>query len=122
MSIVSTAFRLVFAREFSEHDALEARDRGYLSHVLVEIDGQHLYPVVFYDPVRLQQDLETSAKHGRAFVADPGMIVLPEITLESMHDAVRQLCQEGLFDFMAPLAPGSLNNGECYSWPPGYGR
>jgi hypothetical protein len=118
MSTTSSVARLVFVREFSEADAAEARDRGYLSHVLVEVDGQRLYPVVFYDPVRLQQDLEVSARHGRAFVADPGMIVLPDITLEAMQAAVQSLCQDGFFEYLIPVSRERLSEGDAHAWPP----
>ena len=120
MSTCSSAIKLVFAREFSEREAFEARDRGYLSHVLVEIDGEHLYPVVFYDPIRLQQDLELSAKHGRAFIADPGMIVLADITIEAMQEAVQRLWQEGFFKYLVPANKDYLSEVDPYSWPPGY--
>ena len=61
MSEGGATAKLIFVREFAERDAAEARDRGYLSHVLVELDGTRLYPVTFYDGVRLQQDLEESS-------------------------------------------------------------
>ena len=114
----SSVAKLVFLREFSEQEAWEARDRGYFSHVLVEVDGDRLYPVFFYDPVRLQQDLETSAKHGRAFVADPGMIVLSDITIEAMQEAVQQLCQDGFFDHLVAVSRERLAEADPYVWPP----
>ena len=120
MSTTSLTIKLVFAREFSERAAFEARDRGYLSHVVVEINGQNLYPVVFYDPIRLQQDLEESARHGRPFVADPGMIVVSDITMDAMQEAVQRLYQEGYFNYLVPVNRDSLINGDPYSWPPGY--
>jgi hypothetical protein len=118
MSTTSSVAKLVFNREFSEQDACEARDRGYLSHVLVEVDGHRLYPVFFYDPIRLQQDLETGAKNGRAFVADPGMILLPDITIEAMQEAVQQLCQEGYFDHLVGVSRERLAEADPYAWPP----
>src|SRR5882724_7100193 len=102
MSEPSTATKLRFACDLSEQDFVEARTRGYLSHVFVEIMGQRCYPVFFYDAVRLQQDLQESGKHGRPFVADPGMIVLPEITVEAMETVVERLYQEGYFEYFVP--------------------
>ncbi len=118
MSTTSSVARLMFVREFTEQQAVEARDRGYLSHVLVEVDGDRLYPVFFYDPVRLQQDLEMNAKHGRAFVADAGMIVLPDITPEAMQEVVQQLCQEGFFEHLVAVSRERLAEADPYSWPP----
>jgi hypothetical protein len=110
--------RLRFVREFTAQDALEAQDRGYLSHVLVELDGGNLYPVFFYDPTRLQQDLAEGIRSGRPFVADPGMIVVPEVTPDAMRDAVDRLVGEGFFDHLVPVHEADLGRGNPYCWPP----
>jgi hypothetical protein len=88
---------LRFAREFTEVDALEAQRRGYLSHVLADFRDGRLFPLFFYDVVRLQQDVEERIKHGSVFVADPGMIVVQEVTLEIMEHVIVQLGDEGFF-------------------------
>jgi hypothetical protein len=77
-----------------------------------------LYPLFFYDAIRLQQDLEESSKHGRPFVAEPGMIVLREITLDAMKRAVEQLGREGFFDHLTPLNEDDLGTADPYQWPP----
>jgi hypothetical protein len=110
--------RLRFAREFSEQDAVEAHDRGYLSHVFVELERGRLYPLFFYDAVRLQQDLEEMAKRGRPFIADPGMIVVQDITPEAIRQIVHQLSREGFFDSLVPFAEDDLSSGNPYDWPP----
>ena len=110
--------KLRFAREFSEKDALESRDRGYLSHVFVELDQGRLYPLFFYDTVRLQQDLEEMAKQGKPFIAEPGMIVVPEIKLETLRQVVHRLDLEGFFDSFIPFAEADLSSGNPYQWPP----
>ena len=120
MSIASTSStgRLVFALGFSEQTIFEAQSRGYLSHVMVELDGHRFFAVFFYDPIRLQQDLQESAKHDRPFVADPGMIVLPELTLDAMQSAVQSLSQEGYFDPLVELSPEQLERTNSPHWPP----
>jgi hypothetical protein len=90
--------RLVFKYPFDEAAAYDAEARGYLAYVAVELDNGTRYPVVFYDPVRLQQDLEVETGEGRAFIAEPGMIVVPEVTLARMQDAIERLFQNGYFD------------------------
>jgi hypothetical protein len=90
--------RLVFKYPFDEAAAYEAEARGYLSYAVVELSNGTRYPVVFYDPVRLQQDLEVEIGEGRAFIAEPGMIVVPEVTLARMQDAIDRLFQNGFFD------------------------
>jgi hypothetical protein len=90
--------KLVFKHPFDEAAAYEAEARGYLGYAAVELSDGTRYPVVFYDPVRLQQDLEVEAGEGRAFIAEPGMIVIPEVTPGRMRDAIERLFQNGFFD------------------------
>lgn len=118
MSRVDTRPKLRFAGEFSEQDAFEAQGRGYLSHVMVELEKGCLYPICFYDVVRLQQDLAESSKHGRPFIADPGMIVVEEISLETMEHAIERLWDEGFFEHLTPVTPKDVASGSPYQWPP----
>src|SRR5947209_2988672 len=112
------AANLRFVDGLSDREAFEARSRGYLSHVFVATADGRLYPVLFYDAVRLQQDLEDEAKHGRPFIADPGMIVLQEVTLEAMQQAVERLANEDVFDYLTPMAEEELRSEELHDWPP----
>ena len=77
--------RLVFKYPFDAMAAHDAEARGYLGYAAVELGDGRRYPVVFYDPVRLQQDLEVETGEGRAFIAEPGRIVVPEVTLFRMR-------------------------------------
>lgn len=99
--------RLVFECGFNEQDAYEAEGRGYLSHVAVDLGDGGLYPVVFYDAVRLQQDIDEEAKCGTPYLAAPGMIVLAKVTLENMQKAVLELCRGGFFARLVPQARDS---------------
>lgn len=89
--------KLVFEFGFGPREEFEAKARGYLHHVLVELPDHSKYRVVFYDNVRLTQDLEEESRQGRPFVAEPGMIVVPEVTREHMLFAVAQLYKAGYF-------------------------
>jgi hypothetical protein len=89
--------RLIFEGGFDDLDAFNAQVAGYRGAVVVELNDGSRYPVVFYDAVRLQQDLEEEAKQGEPFVAEPGMIVLVEVTLENMKKAVARLQKQGYF-------------------------
>lgn len=97
--------KLVFeSYEFDERTAYEAVARGYLGNVQVELPNGSRYPVLFYDPVRLQQDLETEVDElGNPFISDPGMIVVTSVTLENMQKAVSKLYQERYFSYFQPL-------------------
>ncbi len=94
---------LIFIYGFDERKEDEANARGYVNHVLVQIRSGNKYPVVFYDLVRLGQDLDEECKLGNRFVADPGMIVLEYITLKTMQAAVDRLEEEGFFAKFLPI-------------------
>ena len=118
MSATRATTKLIFAVEDVDRQLAEAKDRGYLSHVLVEVDGARLYPVFFYAVDCLKYELEASAKHGQPFIAETGMIVLPNITLVAMQDAAQRLCEEGYFKHLIPLTRERLANANPLHWPP----
>ena len=89
---------LIFEFPFDERAQFEAKSRGYLSHVRVQHSPGRTYSVVFYDGVRLAQDLEYEASSGWMCVAEPGLIILPEVTLENIRIAVKKLLAEGFFE------------------------
>jgi hypothetical protein len=57
--------------------------------------------VFFYSPERLAQDLEMDTKAGHPYIAEPGLIVIPEVTLAYMQVAVEQLYEQGYFEHFA---------------------
>lgn len=89
--------KLVFDGGFDELDAYNALGAGYRGAVVVELDDGSRHPVVFYDAVRLQQDLAEEAKLGTPFIADRGIIVLTEVSLDNMKAAVNHLRRSGYF-------------------------
>ncbi|MFO0549703.1 MAG: hypothetical protein U0271_15025 [Polyangiaceae bacterium] len=90
--------RLIFEYGFSDQDAVEVTQRGYRSHVWVELSDGSKHAVTFFDPQRLAQELLSEAQAGRPFVAEPGLIVLREVTRESMENAAKVLANEGFFE------------------------
>jgi hypothetical protein len=97
--------RLIFDPSFDDRSLFEAEERGYLSHVKVDVDGD-VYPVTFYDCGRLAQDLEYEVSAGRMCVAEVGMIVLPAVTLVNMQIAVDWLSKVRYFDSLRPVQEG----------------
>src|ERR1700722_7887860 len=89
-----------FPPGFDERCEFEMPARGYLSDVTVKGDNGRVYKVYIVDPVRLQQTLEDDAEAGRPFFAEPGMIVVPEVTVESIRKAVTSLWHEGFFQHL----------------------
>ncbi|HQU46283.1 MAG TPA: hypothetical protein PK867_25950 [Pirellulales bacterium] len=89
--------KLIFEGGFGDFDAFNAIGAGYQGGAVVELDDGSRYPVFFYDAVRLQQDLAEEAKQGTPFIAEPGMIVLTEVSLDNMKAAVNCLQHQGFF-------------------------
>jgi hypothetical protein len=102
--IINRKPQLIFDGGFDDREALECRDRGYRSHVWVEFANGERFPVVFYDIVRLQQELESAAQAGNSFIGEPGLIVLPEVTKSNMENAVRCLAEDGFFETLRPVS------------------
>ena len=96
MSIEQTP-KLRFSYPFDERTAVEAENRGYWGHSFVELPNGEAQPVVFYDAIRLAQDLEEEAAQGRPFIAERGLIVLQTVTLHNMSVAVERLASDGFF-------------------------
>ena len=90
-------FQVVFPDWYDERGEWEANEKGWLQGVEVRFANGDVHPLFFYDPVRLVQDLEADVKHGRPFVAHPGMIVIPEITREAIVDVVGKLVGDAYF-------------------------
>ena len=100
----STEFpKLHFREPLDEKLAWEISSKGWYSGLIVEIETGLRFSVFLYDAVRLAQDLQTEMGLGRPFIAEPGMIVIPEITEENIRAAVRQLHQEGWFNHLLPI-------------------
>jgi hypothetical protein len=94
--------RLVFHASHNERTKAEMTLKGYVSHVWVETGPDVRYSVFFYDPVRLGQDLEAEARLGQPYIAEPGMIILPEVTEQAMAEAVVALHATGYFSHLLP--------------------
>jgi hypothetical protein len=88
------------------YDALweyETPLKGYLSGVVVQLPDGPRYELFFIDPIRLQQEPEWSAQVGDPFFTEPNMIILPEVTAESIRQAVDRLARQHYFQQMKPL-------------------
>ena len=88
--------RVIWPEGFDERAAFETLLKGWLS-AQVELEDGCRYAVYFSDPSRLQQDLDEALKSGRPCFAEPGLIILPEVTVKTMREAVQFLCKQGFF-------------------------
>jgi hypothetical protein len=100
---------LSFTCDFDERTAFEVEQKGFFEHAIAHLPDGGQVRVCFWDPVRLAQDLETEQKLGRVSVGEPGIIVIPKVTLENMRAAVKELYRRGYFERLRELVRG---------WPP----
>ncbi|MCL1465477.1 hypothetical protein [Argonema galeatum] len=101
---METAPKLTFKYGWDERDEVETPMKGHRSDGIVRCRDGKTYSVYFYDPIRLQQDLDEEVELGSPFLAPPGLIVLPELTRPAMENAIAQLWKQGYFDALKPLA------------------
>jgi len=94
--------RLVFKVPFDERTAFEIEQKGWCGIAAVEMPNGQRVDVFFYDPVRLAQDLQADIDSGKTCIAEPGMIVIPRITIPNIENAVQQLFREGYFNRLFP--------------------
>jgi hypothetical protein len=91
------SYQVVFPDGYDERGEWEAKEKGWLQGVEIHFSSGAVHPLFFYDPVRLAQDSEGDAKRGQPFIAQPGMVVIPEITREAILEVIGALVDDGFF-------------------------
>lgn len=86
---------------FDERATAETALKGWLS-VQVELDDGGRYGLYFSDLMRLQQDVDEAAHQGKPCFAEPGLIIVPEVTVQAIQDAVQFLWKQGFFTTLKP--------------------
>jgi hypothetical protein len=102
MAMEAGSYTVVFPDWYDQRAEWEVPAKGWLGGVEVHLDGGR-YALTFYDPVRLAQTLEEDARHGRPFFAEPGLVVLPEVSTAAVQAAIPGLVREGYFTHLKPL-------------------
>jgi len=97
-------FTISFPEGYDDRAEFETPSKGYLRGVVVNFEDGSNYKLFFIDPIRLQQDLEADVANGREYYAEPGMIILPEVTAQTIRKAVSGLWREGFFQWLKPLS------------------
>lgn len=93
--------RLVFAHDVDDRDMAP---HGYRGDVVVEIADGEAFPVYFYEADAVREELESRSRSGFGrFVAEPGLVVIPEITLANMKSSVLELLEVGYFNHLRPV-------------------
>jgi hypothetical protein len=75
------------------------------SRVHVRVNSTTKYELHFTDLVRLQQDAEASAAEGDPCYAEPGLVILTEVTPVAIEAAVRFLWEHKKKSFFSYLKP-----------------
>jgi len=84
---------LLFSSDWTEMDDIETPSKGYRGDCRVQLPDKRIFSVCFYDPIRLQQDLEYEK-----IIAEVGLIVIEEVTKIKMQEAVVKLWKLGYFE------------------------
>lgn len=103
MSTLLDSPRVIFPDDYDAQSEFETPSRGYLSEVLVQVPDGSRYKVFFTDTTRLSETLHDDVRNGRPYYAEPGMIILPEVTTDSIKRAVAGLWRDGYFKHLKPL-------------------
>jgi hypothetical protein len=88
--------RIIFPEGFDARAACEASLKGWLQVPIALADGCR-YTVYFSDPIRLQHDVDEAVKSAKPCFAEPGLIIVPEVTVQAIQDAVQFLWKQGFF-------------------------
>ena len=96
-------FRVIFPQGFDQRRQDEMALRGYLSDALVELENGEQYAVDFIEPSRLAHDLAGYLTSNIPCYAEPGLIVIPEVTMATIQDAVSYLCERDFFKQFRPV-------------------
>ena len=88
--------RVIFPAGFDERAAIETPLKGWLSAQVELADGCR-HAVYFSDLMRLQQDLDDAVLNGKPCFAEPGLIIVPEVTVQAIQEAVQFLWKQGFF-------------------------
>jgi hypothetical protein len=98
--------RLVFSHDVDDRDMAP---HGYRGDVIVEFADGESFPVYFYEPDAIQEELAGRKRSEFSqFVAEPGLVVLPEINLAGMKSSVLELIEVGYFTHLRPCEDRQL--------------
>lgn len=76
--------KLVLPYDLTEQDLFEISHKGWLSAEVETIDGRR-FPVNFFDLVRLEQTIIDTLQQNVPCFTEPGIVVVPKVTLESIN-------------------------------------
>jgi hypothetical protein len=93
--------RIFLPTGFDERAAAEVALKGWLS-VQVELARGERYVLYFCDLTRLQQDMDEAIQQRKPCFTEPGLIIVPEVTMRAIQEAVQFLWEQGFFTSLKP--------------------
>ena len=109
MQLAGHGFVYHFPDDFDDRAAVEMTDKEYVAGGAVELPGRGRYPVAFFTPTRLRQELALMTQQGEAVLTEPGLAVIAEVTPDAILRAVPELIRQGFFDHLKPLTAPLVN-------------
>jgi hypothetical protein len=104
MTLATPEITYHFPPEFDDRAECEMTLKGHLCGGEVELADGRRFPVTFFDPVRLSQDLEMTSRRGELAFIEPALVVISEVTREVILRTLPELVRQGFFDHLKPLA------------------
>jgi len=93
--------RLVVAHDVDERDVAP---HGYRGDVVVKFADGESFLVYFYEPDAIREELDGRSRSGFGrYVAEPGLVVIPEICVTGMKSSVLELIEVGYFTHLRPV-------------------
>lgn len=97
---MTETYQVVYPEGYHDRREAETPAKGWLD-VEVEFSNGSTCPVSFYDPVRLSQTVADEFRAGSGYYTEPNLIVVPEVSTESIEHAIKGLVAKGWFDRFA---------------------
>jgi len=84
--------------DMDERTAYEVRQKGWCGLAELQFEDGKVLSLSFWNPIRLSQELNGHFAAGARVWAEPNVIVVSDLTQESMKAAVFELIEKGYFD------------------------
>lgn len=88
----------------SQRQIDEMTERAYAGPLIVEMQDGTRYPLFIIKLVRINQEAPDSFDRGDPVYYEVGMVIVPEVTEDSISAAVKELHRDGYFNSLSPLS------------------
>jgi hypothetical protein len=93
--------KIIFPEGFNEQNLFELPSKGWVN-IKVLLSDNISYSIFFIDPIRLQQDLDDILRSGEPCFAEPGLVILPEVTDDTIRASIQFLWRTNFFTNLKP--------------------